>query len=235
MEGRNAVEAALGSGAPLLRAFVTGAWSDAHRPLRDALALTAEVLEVDDRTLARLTNTASPQGVVAVARFIHHGVDRIPALAAGGGRSLALVLHDVAEPGNAGSLLRSALALGASFAAFGPEAVDPYNDKVVRSAAGALFGLPVVRYDAWGGFAQALRDAGYAVVGARAGAPPVSELPPLPRAALVIGNERHGLEALPSSAFDHFAGIAQRPEIDSLSAAAAGAILIYEMAKTAAS
>jgi TrmH family RNA methyltransferase len=95
---------------------------------------------VTDDALAALADTVTPQGVVAVCA--QSGVELAEALA---GARLVAVAVDIRDPGNAGTVLRTADAAGASAVIFAGDSVDPYNGKCVRSSAGSVFHLPVVR------------------------------------------------------------------------------------------
>ena len=93
------------------------------------------------RCCARAVDTVTPHGLAAIAQRVEVPLDDAVAAAAGG--PLALVLVDVADPGNAGTLLRAAEAAGAAAVLFCGSSVDPSNAKCVRASAGALFHLPV--------------------------------------------------------------------------------------------
>ena len=97
------------------------------------------VEQVSDRVMERLTSTVTPQGVVGIAPFVDVGIDDLR-------RSGAVaVLHEVRDPGNAGTILRSADAAGAAGVVFAGSSVDAYNPKAVRASAGSIFHVPVVR------------------------------------------------------------------------------------------
>jgi TrmH family RNA methyltransferase len=212
-----------------------------HRPGQqrsDAAAAAAEaagrhVVRVDERTMRALAPTKEPQGIVAVARYFHRDISE---LADAAGRAddpcLIAVLHDIGDPGNAGTLIRSAEALGASAVCCGSAGVDPYNDKVVRASMGSLFHLPLILYEEWRDFVQAARSAGVKIVAAEAGAPDVRSVTVPSRTALVIGHERHGLADIPASDVDLRIGIPQRRRAESLNAAVAGSIALYEIARS---
>jgi TrmH family RNA methyltransferase len=141
-------------------------------------------------------------------------------------------LHDLADPGNAGTLIRSAEAFGAGAVCFGPNAVDPYNDKVVRASAGSLFRVSIYSYSAWPAFIAAAREAKLSIIAADAGAPAVTQLTGRARVALIVGHERHGLRDIPASDIDVRAGIPQSQQAESLNAGVAGSILLYELGRS---
>jgi RNA methyltransferase, TrmH family len=134
---------------------------------------------------------------------------------------VCVALWGVNDPGNVGTVLRSALAFGAGSVALGPGTADPYGWKAVRASMGAIFAVPVVRVahvDELPGRTVAL--------GARAGRP-LSEIDEQ-QSTLVIGAEREGLPAEVVAACDETAHIPIRSE--SLNAAMAATIALYEVA-----
>lgn len=97
----------------------------------------ASALPVPDEVLAAMAQTESPQGVLAVAKLLSD--ESIPASA-----RLVVILTEAQDPGNAGTILRTADAAGADAVVFCTGSVDPHNGKVVRASAGSLFHLPIV-------------------------------------------------------------------------------------------
>ena len=140
VEGPQAVREAAGS---VVELFVTGDAADRYPEIVAAAdAAGARISPVTDDALAALAGTVQPQGLVAVCTAIDVPLDqalrRRPTLVA--------VLADIRDPGNAGTVLRTADAAGAGAVVFAGEAVDPYNGKAVRASAGSLFHLDVVRH-----------------------------------------------------------------------------------------
>ena len=233
VEGPTAVEAALDAPAITLdRIFV-----DSRTSLPPAIAAKAgsrhvEVLAVDERTMHALAQTKTPQGVVAVARFFDQEPARLVEIAGDPSQPcIVLVLHDVADPGNAGTLIRSAEAFGAAAVCCGSAGVDPYNEKVARASLGSMFHVPLVCYDEWSELSDALAAAKISVVAAEAGAPDVRSVTVPRRLALLVGNERHGLADVPEEAIEARIGIPQTSRAESLNAAVAGSIMLYEIAR----
>lgn len=217
VEGERAVAEALASGAVLLDAF---AGRDAPRWLFDrAAAAGVDVARVSERVLKALATTATPQDVVAVfAR---------PAPAAPRG-DLALVLHGVADPGNAGSLLRSAVAAGAGAVLFTRGSVDPWSPKTVRASAGLVFRVPPLVDLTLAEAAALLRAAKLKLVGTVAGAPACYDADLSGPVALVVGNEAHGLAPGDSALLDLQVGVPMPGPAESLNVAVAGSIVLFE-------
>jgi len=233
VEGPNLVAAALDARARLRTIFFNP--RDAATPIAELAARAKEVgadeIAVDERTLSVLSTTRNPQGIVAVAEFVDKPIETLAALVRDTPRSLALVVHDIGDPGNAGTLVRSADAFGACAVCFGPDAVEPYNDKLLRASAGAFFRVPICTYDNWAQMASAARAAGMQLFGAEAGAADVRAVTAPARVALVVGHERHGLTGVSSGDLDVRIGIPQSAQSDSLNAGVAGSLALYELSR----
>lgn len=228
LEGTQALAEVLHARAPIERVFaLPGALS--KESIDELGALSADIHIVDRRTIDSLAQTQTPQPVVAVVRFLHHEADALARLVPQGEPATVLVLPDLADPGNAGTLIRAAAAFGAKAICFGPHAVDPYNDKVVRASMGALFRIPLVVFEQWSSFADAVRAAQLTIVGTAAGGSDVRSVTLPDRAALLVGQERRGLAGIPHTDVALVVGIPQVPGVDSLNASVAGAIALYEL------
>jgi TrmH family RNA methyltransferase len=190
-----------------------------------AAAAGAIVRRAAEGTLARVTDTVTPHGVAAVARLAD--VDPESAIAAAG--PLALVLVAVSDPGNAGTLLRSAEAAGAGAVLFCDGSVDPFGPKCVRSSAGSVFRLAVGRDGDSRGAIAACAGAGMRTVGtAVRDAPAYDEADLSGPLALVLGSEAHGLPGHLAGAVDAVVTIPMAGRTESLNVAMAGTILCFE-------
>jgi RNA methyltransferase, TrmH family len=135
---------------------------------------------------------------------------------------LCVYLHGVRDPGNVGTVIRSALAFGASSVALGPETADPFSPKAVRASMGAIFSVPVARAES----VDELPGERIALA-AREGV--VLRGPAQGDTTLVVGAEREGLPAAVVAACDKTAHIPIRSE--SLNAAMAATVALYEMTR----
>jgi TrmH family RNA methyltransferase len=227
LEGFSLLEEALRSGLGLEEVRVSPRAAEAAAALlARARDRGAAVIEVSERSLARLSDLETPPGILCVAR---QGTRPLHDVLATGGP--VVLLAGIADPGNAGSLIRSAEAFGATGIVFGTGGVDPYNPKVVRAAMGSLFRVPHALAEP----AELLRAAAAqtrAIVAAdRSGQPlPAFSFPERPIVA--VGSERGGLAAwLPR--WDAAVSIPHLGPTESLNAAVAGAIVLYEWAQRA--
>lgn len=224
-EGPTLLAEALRAGTAIDELYVTQAALDAHSELAERLSGLA-IHIVSDRSFEKISDVESPVGLLAVAPARPALLETLLREA-----GLVAVLAGLNDPGNAGTLLRSADAFGARGAVFGDGSVDPFSPKVVRAGMGAFFRLKIAVAPP-GEFAQAATATGFTTIGLRAGARPLYELDWPERTALVVGHERHGLgpwEAL----CERFAGIPIGGSAESLNAAVAGSIAFYEAARSA--
>ena len=226
-EGVRAVEDLAASPLPLRLAAASSSLGDTSRgrALLDVLATKGvAVRETGERELAALADTETPQGILAVAEIPRARLDdlvieREPAA--------LLVLDAVQDPGNFGTLARTAEALGAAGLVALPGTVDPWNPTSVRAAMGSTFRLPIIQA-VWDDLAPWLVSGGFVTLAAAAGGEPLGEARPA-RAALVLGNEGAGISEDTRAQADRVVGIPLRGRAESLNVAAAGAILLHEL------
>jgi RNA methyltransferase, TrmH family len=199
--------------------------TDRGRALLDrAEARGVRTCQIPDAELVGFAGTQSPQGVLAIAEIPTASLDNLHASPGG---AIVLALDGVQDPGNLGTLVRTAEALGAAGILLLPGSVDPWNAKSVRSAAGSSFRLPLVAAD-WNEAGRWLHDHGFQILAAAMDGEPLgSERPD--RAALVVGNEGAGVGAQTRVYADRTVAIPLRGRAESLNVAAAAAILLYEL------
>jgi RNA methyltransferase, TrmH family len=182
-----------------------------------------EGVAVTEGVLDRLAATASPQGMVAVARTTPARPDDLPA------DGLLVVLHALADPGNVGTVLRTADAVGATGVWLTPSCADAFSPKAVRAAAGSTYHLPVVVDADLGMLLEHAHGQGRRVVGLHAHAT-ASVLDLEGPVALVLGNEAHGLDPADRARLDEVVAVPMRGRAESLNVAAAAAIAMYAAA-----
>ncbi len=183
------------------------------------------VVEVSDSLLASVADTETPQGVVFLCRT--RPLDLPETLE--GGRYL--VLDGVQDPGNVGTVWRTADAFGADGLILCNGCADPYNPKTVRATMGAVFRLPA--YEAGLDAAAArLKEAGLPLYAAalRKDTADAREVD-LKRSAVIIGSEGRGVSARALELCDKTIKIPMRDRCESLNAAVAAAVLLWEMAR----
>jgi TrmH family RNA methyltransferase len=226
VEGRQTVLEALSSGAPLVELFVGPQLERPDPVLEQARSRGVPVHEATGSVLEHLTSTVTPQGVVGVCAYLDQPLAELPAEA-----SLVVVLAEVRDPGNAGTILRSADAFGADAVVFSAASVDAYNPKTVRASAGSLFHLPIVRGNPIPDLALQARARGLALLATEARAErSVYETDLTGPIALVFGNEAHGIGPEVRAAVD---GVVRVPirRAESLNLAAAATVVLAEAAR----
>jgi RNA methyltransferase, TrmH family len=238
-EGPQAVREALagalaGTLAPPRELFATAEALARHAAVADlAHRAGVPVSVVTARAAAALSETSTPQGLVAVCPALD-----VPLAAALAGRpDLVAVRADVRDPGNAGTVLRSADAAGAGAVVLAGGSVDPYNGKAVRASAGSLFHLPVVRGADLAAALAAARAAGLTVLAADGGGE--DDLDELAEAgtlaiptAWLSGNEAWGLPPAVGALADRRVRIPISPRAESLNLAAAAAVCLFASARS---
>ena len=214
--------------------FVTPAARDRDKELlRAAAAGDVRVTLVTDRVASSLSDTVTPQGVVAVVRESTVTLDQVLARAP----RLIAVLVDASDPGNAGTVIRTADAAGADAVVLVGDSVDPHNPKSVRASAGSVFHLPVLRLPDPIAVIAALRRAGLAALATTVDA----EAQELDSAmvqrrlaepmAWVFGSEAHGLRDDIAAATDLRIRIPMYGAAEILNLAAAAAVCLYSTAR----
>jgi TrmH family RNA methyltransferase len=198
---------------------------------RDPVAVRAreagvDVLMVSEDVMGKLTSTVTPQGLVGVVPVDDVGLDAVPA------EGCVAVLHEIRDPGNAGTVLRSADAAGASGVVFTSGSVDVYNPKTVRASAGSLFHLPVVRGVTPAEALDHLRTGGHRILAMAAeGREDLYRTDLSGPVAFVFGNEAHGLPADLLDAADRVVRVPIEGKAESLNLAAAASVCLFEWAR----
>lgn len=225
LEGPDLIESALDAGVEF-----EGIYLDASRetPALRSLCATAEsrgvrVFQLGYGVIEKVSDAQSPQPILAAVRFVPRGLaDLSP-------RGCVIVLHDLRDPGNAGTVIRTADAAGASAVILTGQSVDPYNPKTLRATAGSIFHVPVVLHEsltdvtAWfhaagGTSAAAVVRGGLDYYAAPLGADIM----------IVMGNESEGLSPADVSACSFSVSIAMSGENESLNVAMATGLLLFE-------
>ncbi|MFI7546883.1 TrmH family RNA methyltransferase [Actinoplanes sp. NPDC049599] len=225
-EGPQAVRSALTAGV-VLELFGTDAALTRHA---DLAAQAPVVSPVTDEGLAALAETVQPQGLVAVCEQMDVSLTEALAKAP----RLVAVAAEIRDPGNAGTVLRTADAAGAVAVLFAGDAVDPYNGKCVRASAGSLFNVDVVRTPLH--VVDELRDFGLQVLATTgSGDTDLDDLlddGTLARpTAWLFGSEAHGLPEELLKAADKRVRVPIYGGAESLNLAAAAAICLYASAR----
>ena len=233
-EGPQAVAEAFHCGARVTDLFVTvPARSRRHDLVAAIAAAGIPVHIISGEVMDELAQTVTPQGLLAVCGFVDVPLAEVTAR---GQPQLVALLANVRDPGNAGTVLRTADAAGAHAVVFADASVDPYNGKCVRASAGSLFHLPVVAGARLEDVVVTLREAGLRIVAAdgRAGRPlddPEVQARLAGPTAWMFGNEAWGLPPELVALADEPVAVPIYGRAESLNLAAAAAVCLYASAR----
>lgn len=221
-EGPNLVEAALRRGL-VSEVFVTEAAQDRF----GSLLAGTQVHLVTERAAKALSETVTPVGLIAVCSVPETSLDDVLA----DSPRLLAVAAEISEPGNAGTLIRVADAMGADAVVLVGHSVDPYNGKCLRASAGSIFSIPVVSEVDAAAAVSAISTAGLAVLATAVdGEIMLDETDLAVPTAWLFGPEAHGLAAELAAAATHRVRIPMPGNAESLNVASAAAICLYQSA-----
>lgn len=234
VEGPVPIVEMLSAGVAVHELFVDAAeWSrvDDRSPLRTAtrLAFDADVpvWGLADGVVASVADTESPQGVIAVAPRITVDLERLMDES-----GPVLVLVDVADPGNVGTLVRTAEAAGAAGVVVAGSSADAFGPKAVRAAAGSTARLPIAEViavaDVLAASAEASRSTVAAVVDGGVAPEAIDLTGPV---CLLVGSEAHGLDDATVAACTTRLTVPMAGTVESVNVAVAGAVALFEIAR----
>jgi TrmH family RNA methyltransferase len=213
----------------LVELYATRHALDKHGALAQAAVEAGVVIDsVSDQVLNAMSDTVTPQGVIAVCRQFPVSIEALLA----GRPKLIAILEEVRDPGNAGTIIRAADAVGADGVILTGRSVDAYNPKVVRSTTGSIFHVPVAQGFDLPTALDAVRAAGLRILAADIGG---DELPELAGdlgkpTAWLFGNEAHGLADESVALADRVVRVPIYGRAESLNLATAASVCLYQSA-----
>lgn len=228
IEGLRIVEEAIRSGLRFRAVFFNESAMASAERLLPQIGAHVETVVLPDKLFAGAVPSESPQGVAALVRYRSSSLEEVLAKVQIGP---VVAVTGVQDPGNLGTILRSAEAFGASGVLLNEGTVSPFNSKVVRGSAGSIFRLPVVRVK-FASVLTALQQRGVRLVATSS-----HKGVPLPEAqlsgpiALFIGGEGTGVPGVLLEKMDEIVVIPHAPQVESLNAGVAASIVLYETAK----
>ncbi len=213
VEGPTLVAEAVAAGWQVIEQFVG--------PGGEPVACPADVFELAAGVLERVASTTTPQPLLAV---VAHRIQLLPAAS-----TFVLVADRLADPGNVGTIIRSAEAAGADAVVVTDGSADPFGPKAVRASAGSLFRVPVVELPPDAAFRD-LRATGLSVLGTSSHHGAAHTTIDLTRpVAVVVGNEAHGMAD--DAAVDEWVTITTHGRVESLNVAMAATVISFEVAR----
>lgn len=200
----------------------------------EARGAGAEALEATPPAIEKASDARTPQGVAAAVALADVMPDKLRQGRRGRARPLLLALDALADPGNMGTILRSALAADVDEVLLGPDCVDPFAPKVVRAGAGAHFHLPIRHGLTWAEIGARFTGAPaieQVLVAEAAGHVAYDQLDLTKRTALIIGNEAHGVSHQAAALATERISIPMWNKVESLNAGIAASVILFEAAR----
>ena len=224
IEGPNLLEAALEGGRIALGAvFVTARGLERHYALIErASAIAPELYEIPEHVMERITSTETPQGLIALCTLKAWGIEDLDLNAP------IVVLDSLGDPGNVGTIIRTAEAAGAGGVIVLPGTADPYSPKALRASAGSALRVPVVRMEHADDLSK-LGAGGFRLLLAEPrGGVPLYEADLQAPVGLVFGNEAHGAGEVTKFMASGSVSLPLMGRAESLNVAAAASVVLYE-------
>jgi len=226
IEGYRLVKECITANSPVEKLWLTDIFLNSDQGVELIAELDQRNLtwkSISNSSLAKITDTRHPQGIIALLPLQQFTSERVT------DRKL-LILDNISDPGNLGTLLRTAEWFGLETVVLSENSVDPFSPKVVRSAMGAHFYLSLYIKNLVV-FLSDLQTRGYQLIGGVLGGEPVTSLQRSKAVdwALVLGSEAHGLDPTVEGLLSERVTIPRMGHVESLNLAAAGAILLKEL------
>lgn len=232
IEGARIVEEAIRSGLRFKSVLFKESAQNLAERLLPQIGSHVETLLLPDKIFDAAVPSETPQGVAALVRLREFSLDDLVERLQVGPVMIVVGLQD---PGNLGTLLRSAEAFGSAGVVLGEGTVSPFNSKVIRASAGSIFRLPFVLAKAAGGTQQIsakLRQQGIRLIATSSHkGTPIHQARLTGSSAVFIGSEGSGLPRTVLAQVDELVAIPHTPQVESLNAGVAGSILLYEAAR----
>lgn len=232
VEGLRIIEEAIRSGLRFRAVFFRESAPDMAKRLLPQIGAQVDTLLLPDKLFDSVVPSESPQGVAALVGVKDFSLDAMLERVQVGP---IMVVAGLQDPGNLGTILRSAEAFGSAGVVLGEGTVSPFNSKVIRGSAGSVFRLPIVLAKSAGGLdgvCDKLRAQGVRLLATSShkGAP-LDQANLAGAIAVFIGSEGSGLPRNLAAKVDETVAIPHTPQVESLNAGVAGSIILYEAAR----
>jgi TrmH family RNA methyltransferase len=232
IEGMRILEEAIRSGLKFKAVFFRASAENRAERLLPQIAAHAETLLLPDKLFASVVPSETPQGVAALVRCKPFKLEDVLAKSQAGP---LLAIAGVQDPGNLGTILRSAEAFGAGGVLLGEGTVSPFNSKVVRASAGSVFRLPIVQTKL-AGILEQMRELGLRLIATSSHkGTPLDQATLTGSLAIFIGSEGAGLSRELLGEMTEIVAIPHSPTVESLNAGVAASIVLYEAARQSTS
>lgn len=183
---------------------------------------------VNDAIINKIATTKNPQNILGIVKMLDHNITNLLPIIKGNKTKLVM-LDDVNDPGNLGTIIRTAAGLGYDGIIMSPNTVDLYNEKVIRSTQGVMFKIPIIKANLQEVIKLLKKEKVFCIGTALTNAKDVKHITKKDKFAICLGNEAKGISKEVLDSMDENVRIAMKNDVESLNVSIAAGIIMYEM------
>ncbi|MCI5788781.1 MAG: RNA methyltransferase [Acholeplasmatales bacterium] len=183
---------------------------------------------VNDAIINKIATTKNPQNILGIVKMLDHNITNLLPIIKGNKTKL-IMLDDVNDPGNLGTIIRTAAGLGYDGIIMSPNTVDLYNEKVIRSTQGVMFKIPIIKANLQEVIKMLKKEKVFCIGTALTNAKDVKHITKKDKFAICLGNEAKGISKEVLDNMDENVKIAMNNDVESLNVSIAAGIIMYEM------
>lgn len=183
---------------------------------------------VNDAIINKIATTKNPQNILGIVKMLDHNITNLLPIIKGNKTKL-IMLDDVNDPGNLGTIIRTAAGLGYDGIIMSPNTVDLYNEKVIRSTQGVMFKIPIIKANLQEVIKLLKKEKVFCIGTALTNAKDVKHITKKDKFAICLGNEAKGISKEVLDNMDENVKIAMKNDVESLNVSIAAGIIMYEM------
>lgn len=183
---------------------------------------------VNDAIINKIATTKNPQNILGIVKMLDHNITNLLPIIKGNKTKL-IMLDDVNDPGNLGTIIRTAAGLGYDGIIMSPNTVDLYNEKVIRSTQGVMFKIPIIKANLLEVIKLLKKEKVFCIGTALTNAKDVKHITKKDKFAICLGNEAKGISKEVLDNMDENVKIAMKNDVESLNVSIAAGIIMYEM------
>ena len=183
---------------------------------------------VNDAIINKIATTKNPQNILGIVKMLDHNITNLLPIIKGNKTKL-IMLDDVNDPGNLGTIIRTAAGLGYDGIIMSPNTVDLYSEKVIRSTQGVMFKIPIIKANLQEVIKLLKKEKVFCIGTALTNAKDVKHITKKDKFAICLGNEAKGISKEVLDNMDENVRIAMKNDVESLNVSIAAGIIMYEM------
>lgn len=183
---------------------------------------------VNDAIINKIATTKNPQNILGIVKMLDHNITNLVPIIKENKTKL-IMLDDVNDPGNLGTIIRTAAGLGYDGIIMSPNTVDLYNEKVIRSTQGVMFKIPIIKANLQEVIKLLKKEKVFCIGTALTNAKDVKHITKKDKFAICLGNEAKGISKEVLDNMDENVKIAMNNDVESLNVSIAAGIIMYEM------